>query len=150
LHSEKFEFGLIGGDAVEDKSALSVVQKTEVLVRLFERDDILEAGGVVDVTADLVINLDKSSHDNHNSLAAGQSVFQTVTKNEDEGETLAQFVGTSGGMGSPGASHLVKHPVLRRMEALQMLFGATSHVGQTSLEEERGFLTFCVEAEAKS
>lgn len=56
-----------------------------------------EAGGVGDVSADLAIDLDEPLHADLLDLISSQSVLETVPQEDDEGQALPQFVGTSGG-----------------------------------------------------
>ena len=88
----------------------------------------MEAGGVASVSADLAIDLDGAAHDNHNDLAAVQSVLELLAKDECEGQALTELVRTGGRARGPSSSELVQHPVFGGIEALQML-------SQTTLEE---------------
>jgi len=54
--------GLLGRNSVHGEAALGVVDEAEVLVGLLDRDDVHEAGGVGDVGADLVVDLDEALH----------------------------------------------------------------------------------------
>jgi len=58
LDLAKLVFGLLGLDSVNGETAFGVVDQTEVLARLFDADDIHEAGWVCGIGADLAINLD--------------------------------------------------------------------------------------------
>lgn len=78
---------LLLGDAVNSESALDVVEQTEVLAGLLERDDIHETAGVGVVGADLAVNLDKTLGGDEGDLTAGQSVLELVAE-----EDLAPFV----------------------------------------------------------
>lgn len=108
-------------DLVDGKSALDVVDETEVLTSLLKRDDIHETGGVGGVSADLAVNLDKSLHDNGLDFTTVESIFQTVSEENDKRERLSEFVGTGRGSGSVGAGKLVQHPVGWSCETLQVL-----------------------------
>ena len=66
LHSldlSKLVFGLLGLDSVDGEAALGVVDETEVLASLLDRDDVHEASGVSHVGADLAVDLDEALHD---------------------------------------------------------------------------------------
>ena len=126
--------GLLGVNLVEHEAALDVVHETEAVdgvvgggsVVRAEGDNVHETSGEVGVSADLAVNLDELLHDDLDDLTAVQGVLQAVAKDDDDGEALAQLVGAGGGAGSPGATHLVKHPVLGRDEALKVLLGTAS------------------------
>eukprot|EP01084_Bolivina_argentea_P299039 515441_1 len=75
-NAAELNLSLVSGDAVKDEAALDVVQKAVLLVGALDGEDILETGGVGDVGADLVVNLDEAPHHDLNDLAAGQSVLQ--------------------------------------------------------------------------
>ena len=55
---------------MHDEAALHVVENTEVLTRLLERDDVLEARWEGWVGAHLVINLDDALHGDEHHLTA--------------------------------------------------------------------------------
>lgn len=82
LHLEQLVGGLLGGDAVNDESALDVVQDTEVLARLLDRDDILETGGVSGVGANLAVDLDETLGGDGVDLTAGEGVLQAVAEED--------------------------------------------------------------------
>lgn len=103
-------FALLLGDAVNSESALDVVEQTEVLARLLERDDILETAWVGVVGADLAVDLDKTLGDNEGNLTAGQSVLELVAEEDREGKRFSEFVRTGRGSGSVGPAELVQHP----------------------------------------
>lgn len=80
LDLEELVRGLLGGDAVDDESALNVVEDAEVLARLFDRDNVLETGGVGGVGADLAVDLDESLGSDGVDLTAGEGVLQSVAE----------------------------------------------------------------------
>ncbi|GMT32155.1 hypothetical protein PFISCL1PPCAC_23452, partial [Pristionchus fissidentatus] len=123
----KLEVTLLGGDAVADETALGVVEETESLVGLLDVDDIHESSGESHLSADLSVDLDQALLADLASLGVGQSVLQTVTEEEDEGEGLTELVGSGGGARSEDTSKLVQHPVMRGREALQMMLRSTCH-----------------------
>ena len=51
-------FGFLGCDAVDGEAAFGVVDEAEVLARLFDGDDVHEAGGVGCVGADFAVDFD--------------------------------------------------------------------------------------------
>merc|ERR1719183_1404603 len=107
---------------MEHEAALGVVKHAEVLVGLVERDHVVEAAWEVDICADAAIDLDEAHHTDLLHLLLGEGVLETVT----------ELVGAGGWAWSPGATQLVKHPVLRGIEPLQVLFRSTS-LHRTSL-----------------
>jgi len=101
---------LLGCDAVDCKSALYVVEESEVLAGLFDGDDIHETSRVCVVSSDFSIHLDETLHHDSSNLTAGQCIFQTIPEENGQREAFAQFVGTRRGTGSVGAAKLVEHP----------------------------------------
>lgn len=83
---------LFGCDAVDRETALNVVQKTEMLPRLFDRDDIHKTGRVSLIGTDAVVNLDETLLDNSGHLAARERVFQTIAQENGEGERFPELV----------------------------------------------------------
>lgn len=81
LHSPDFAqlvLGLLAGDAVDGEAALGVVDEAEVLARLLDADDVLEAGWVGRVGAHFAIDLDQALHDNRLDFAGVERVLQAV------------------------------------------------------------------------
>jgi len=124
---KELELGVSCVDLLEDEASLDIVEKTELFVGLSNGDDIHEASRIVRVSADLHVDLDKTTHDNHGHFAAGESVLETVAKNEAERKALTQFVRTRARAGSPFSAKLVKHPVLGGSKPLEVLLRSASH-----------------------
>ena len=120
--------GFFSVNSVQDVTSLSVVHKTETIVRLFQFYDIHETGRVVVVGADLSVNLDATLHANLLALLVGQGVLKALTEDNSDGQALTKLVRTSGRTTGPDTSHLLEVPVFGRMKALQMLFRSTSPV----------------------
>lgn len=80
LHLEELVGGLLGGDAVDDETALDVVEQTEVLARLLDGDDVHEASGVGRVGADLVVDLDQALGSDGSHLTASKGVLEAVAE----------------------------------------------------------------------
>ena len=120
--------GLLAVDAVEDEAALGVEEEAEAVAGLLELDDVHEAGGVVEVGADLAVDLDAALHADLHALLAGQGVLEAVAEDDGDGEALTHLVRASGGAGSPNTGHLAEVPVTGRIEALEMLLGTASPV----------------------
>lgn len=113
--------GLLGLDAVDGEASLGVVDETEVLASLLDRNNVHEAGGVSRVGADLAVNLDKALHQDGLGLAAIEGVLEAVADEDDERQALALLVRTGRGLGGVGAAELVQQPVRRRSKALLVL-----------------------------
>lgn len=82
LDLEELVGGLLGGDAVDDETALNVVEDTEVLAGLLDGDDVLETSGVGGVGADLAVDLDETLGSDGVNLTAGKGVLQAVTEED--------------------------------------------------------------------
>lgn len=100
LDAAEFVLRLLLADAVKDKAALGVIQKTELLVGLGDGDHVLEASGVVNIGAHLVVDLNLASHGDDQNLAASERITKTVTENQAKRKALAKLVRTSGRTGS--------------------------------------------------
>ena len=70
---------------------------------------------------DLVVDLNKSLHEDGLDLTTVESVLQTVSEKDDERERLSKLVGTGRGSGGVSTGQLVQHPVGRSCQTLQML-----------------------------
>jgi len=131
LHTAKLVFGfrreVFVVQPVHDEPTLGIVEHAEVFIGLLDGDDIHEATGVVGIGANLAVDFDETLHQDLLYLLFGQGVLETITQNQHERQALTQLVGARRGTGSPGATHLVQHPVLWGSEALQMLLWSTSH-----------------------
>lgn len=121
LDLAELELSLLSLDAVDGEAALGVVDETEVLAGLLEGDYVHEAGGEGGVGADLAVNLNQTLHQDGLDLTTVQGVLETVADEDDQGKTVAQLVGTGGGLGSVGSGHLVQEPVAGRAKALLVL-----------------------------
>merc|ERR1719387_2272964 len=97
---------------------LGVVEQTEILPRLLDLNDIHEAGWEEHISANLVVHLDEALHHNHLALAIRQRVFEAISKQDNQGQTLTQLVRSSRWPWGKDALRLVKHPVRGRKHAL--------------------------------
>lgn len=86
-----------------------------------------ESGREVSVNAHFAVDLDAAVHHDDLNLAAGQRVLEAVAEQHNERNRLAELVGTGRRAGSPVPAHLAQHPVLGRMQALQVFLGTASH-----------------------
>jgi len=124
----KLVLGLLGSDTVDGETALNVIDKTELLTSLLNRDDIHETSRVGAVSADLSVDLDKTLHEDVLDFLTVQGILQTVAQEDNKRKALAGLVGTSAGLGSIGTQQLVEHPVLGSVQTLHVLLGSASHV----------------------
>jgi hypothetical protein len=70
LHLAELVGSLGVGDAVDGETSLGVVDETEVLAGLLDRDDVHESSGEGGVGADLAVDLDEALHDDGLDLTA--------------------------------------------------------------------------------
>mmetsp|Transcript_33645 Transcript_33645/g.56529 ORF Transcript_33645/g.56529 Transcript_33645/m.56529 type:complete len:273 (-) Transcript_33645:113-931(-) len=126
-HLAELVGGLLLGDAVHDEATLGVVNDAEVLISLFDVNNIHETGRVVLLSANLGVNLDQALHADRVHLTTGESVLQPVAEHQHQGQAFAQLVGPGGGPGGENATHFIKHPVPGGIQPLQMLLGPASH-----------------------
>ena len=110
----------------------------EALLRLPERHDVHETCRVLGVGADAPVDLAHALHEDLDDLAAGEGELQAVAQDADQRQALACLVRARGRLRCPLAPHFVKHPVLRRVEALQVLLRSASHGGEFRKGEESG------------
>ena len=80
LHLQQLVLSLLSGDAVHNEAALHIVEDAEVLARLVNRHDVLEAGRVGRVRTDLVVDLDDALHRDGLHLTASEGVLQAVAQ----------------------------------------------------------------------
>jgi len=118
----KLEGGLFLGDWVQDETTLGIVQETEVVVGLLDDYSIVETSWVFGVGAGLAVNFDSTVHQDGSDLLSGQSVLELISNQKNQGDTLSQLVFTSVWHSGEDTAHLVKHPVLWCVQALQVLF----------------------------
>jgi len=81
--------GLIHRDGLKDKSSLGVEHEAEVLSSLLDGDDVLESSGVSSVGSDLAVDLDESLHNDLGDLVSGESIFQSVSQQNNDGKALS-------------------------------------------------------------
>eukprot|EP00964_Phaeocystis_antarctica_P124959 scaffold88602_cov64-Phaeocystis_antarctica.AAC.1 len=123
--------------AVREGGRAYIVKQAEVLVGLLDGDGVHEASGVGGIGARLAIDLHQTLHEDVLDLLAGQCILQPVAQQDDERQALTQLVRTGGRARGPDTAQLVKHPVLGRIEALQVLLGTASHTARSRLEDEK-------------
>jgi hypothetical protein len=95
LHSldlAEFVFCLSLFDAVNRKAALGIVDQTEVLASLFDRDHVHVARRISEVGSDLAIDLDEALHQDGSRLAVVQGVLEAVSKEDNQRKAVAGFL----------------------------------------------------------
>jgi len=78
LDLRQLVFRLFCRDTVDGESALGVVDKSEILAGLLDRDNILEARGVVGVSADFAVDLDEALHHDGFGFARVERILESV------------------------------------------------------------------------
>jgi hypothetical protein len=86
--------GLVRRDLPQDETTLGVVQETEVLLGLLNRDDIHKSSRVLDVGSDLAINLDGTLDEDRLGFLVVQGVFQSVAEQHNQRKALTELMGT--------------------------------------------------------
>jgi len=125
LDLAQLELGLLSAQGNKLEASLNVVQETVVLVGLGNGQDIHETSRVREVGADLSVNKNLALAEDPLGLGVGEGILQAVADEDDQRQTLAELVGSSGWAGGKAASHLAEHPVRGCCQALQVLAGST-------------------------
>lgn len=94
LNLAEFVFCLGLFDAVDGEAAFGIIDKTEMLASLVNRDHVHESGRVGDVGSDLAIDLDEALHQDGHGLTVVQGVLETISKEDDQGEAVTGFLVT--------------------------------------------------------
>ena len=71
-------------DSVHGKPALDVVDETEVLASLVDRDDVHEASWVGVVCSHLSVDLDEALHHDQGNLSASERILEAISEEDDE------------------------------------------------------------------
>ena len=121
------------------KPPFGIIDETEVLAGLLDRDDIHEAGRVCGVGADLPVYFDKALHDDGLGFAGVKSILQSrksqrnlpcqegdfghspVTDKDNEWHTVSELVRTWGWAGRISTGQFIQKPMRGRAETLLML-----------------------------
>jgi len=127
LDTTQFESRLLLVNAVQDETSLGIEEQTEGIVGLRDGDNIHESCREVGVGADTSINLDNLLHADLLDFLHVECVLQTVTEDDAQRKALAHLVRSRGWSWCPDTIELSKHPVGRRMKALQVLLRSASH-----------------------
>lgn len=92
LHTAQLVGGLLGGDAVDSKSTLGVIDQSKVLVGLVNSDDIHVASWVFDIGPDLAVNFHHAAHHDLLALLAAESILESVSDEDGERQALSELV----------------------------------------------------------
>merc|ERR1712070_429149 len=111
LHLAELVFCLSGLNSVNSESAFGVVDESEVLASLLDRDHIHVAGWVVRVGSYFPVDLDESLHDNLGDFSAIEGVLQSVSKEDNERKAVSLLVRTRRCLWCISTGQLVKQPV---------------------------------------
>ena len=87
-------------DGVKTETTLGVIEKTEVLVSLGDRDNIHETSRVGLISPDFAVNLNMPLHQDGDDFTVCQSVLQLVPDDQDERKAFSRLVGSRRGLGS--------------------------------------------------
>lgn len=126
---EKLELGLLGEHGNKLETSFNIVKNSEsvyrrllvkALARVSEGNDVHESGREARIGSNRSVDLNEFVHADHRDLSAVQRILQSVTQDQNDGETLSQFVRSRARTRSPRSSHFVEHPMFRRIDTLQM------------------------------
>jgi len=107
--------GLLGRDAVHGEAALDVVDESELLARLLDRDHVHEAGWVAHVRAHFAVYLDQTLRADLLGLRVGQRVLKSVAEKDDRWQALASFVRACAWLWCEYTRQFVQHPLFWRI-----------------------------------
>jgi len=113
LDSAELVAGLLGGDSVDDESALGVVDQTEVLVGLVQSDDVHVSGWVFDIGSHFAVDLDHAAHHDLLALVSAKSVVESVSDEDGQWKALSELVWASVWSIAEHAAGFRQHPVVR-------------------------------------
>jgi hypothetical protein len=112
LHSAEFVRSFLGGDSVHDESAFGVVNQSEVLVGLLNRNNVHETGWVFHVGSDFLVDLDHSSHQDFLALVSSKGVVESVSDEDGQRKAFSEFVWTGVWSDAENAAGFWEHPVV--------------------------------------
>jgi len=120
-HLAELVRGLLRGYAVNGKTTLDIIHQTKRFTGLLNGDHIHEPSRISDIRTHAAINLHQALLKDELDFISSQRVLEAVTDEDHERDALARLVGPGGRLWGPRAAKLVKHPVLWRIETLQVL-----------------------------
>jgi len=130
LDSAEFVRSFFGGDSVDDESAFGVVDQSEVLVGLLNRDDVHETGWVFHVGSYFLVDLDHSVHHDLLALVSGEGVVESISDEDGQWKALSELVWAGIWSVAENAAGFWEHPVVRCRQGFQVfLWSTSSHVG---------------------
>jgi hypothetical protein len=130
LHSAELVGSFLGGDSVDDESAFGVVDQSEVLVGLLNRDDVHETGWVFHVGSYFLVDLDHSVHHDLLALVSGKGVVESISDEDGQWKALSELVWSGIWSEAENAASFWEHPVVRCRQGFQVfLWSTSSHVG---------------------
>jgi len=127
LHFTELVTGLVSSDTVAHKSTFDIVEKSEELTSLLDRDHIHETSRVCLVGTYTTIDLDQSLHHDLGDVRVIERILETISEENGEGQAFAQLVWAWGGSWSKCTTEFVQHPMFGRIETLQMLLRTSNH-----------------------
>lgn len=92
LDLAEFVFCLGLFNAVHREATLGIVDQTEVLASLVDRDDIHEASGIGMISSNLAVDLDQALHEDGSGLAAVQGILEAVTNEDNQRQAVTGFL----------------------------------------------------------
>lgn len=127
LDAAQFVARFLVVDTVENETSFRVEEKTEGVVGLGDGNNVHETCRKVGVGANTSVHLDNFLHADLLDFLHVECVLQTVTEDDAQRKALAHLVRSRGWSWCPDTIELSKHPVGRRMKALQVLLRSASH-----------------------
>ena len=124
----EFELAFRLCDAMDGEAAERVVEHAEHLVCLVDLNDVLKAGRKAHLRAHFSVHFDQTLLADCLRLFVRRRVAQSIAEEKDERQTLAQLVRAASRPRRERAAELRHHPMLRRIETLQMMLRSASHV----------------------
>lgn len=94
LHLAELVLCLSGLDSVDCESTLGIVDESEVLASLLNRDHIHVPGRVVGVCSHFPVDFDEPLHDDLGDFSAIEGVLQSVSKEYNERKAVSLLVRT--------------------------------------------------------
>jgi len=73
------------------------------------------------------VHLHAPLHADLDALLVGKGVLETIAKDDGDGEALALFVRSGGGLGGPDAAHFAEVPVVGGIDSFEMFLGSAWH-----------------------
>ena len=127
LDGAELEGSFLSIDLMSLVATLGIEEDSEVLSSLGNADNVHDAEWEAGISSDFVVNLDQTFlilNDLH-GLLSGESVVQSVSEQDGQGNAFSSLVGTSGWSGCVNSTELVQHPVGGSCHSLLMLLGSS-------------------------